>query len=117
MIDFELTDDWDIAIDDEGDISTTDSVRQAVIIRLKWFLGEWRLGTSLGFPYFEEVFKKNPNVSKIKQYIRETVISVDGVTKVIKVEIAVDKQQRTAVFHVTFATNYETYTEEVILSE
>lgn len=116
MTDFKLTDDWDIAIDEQGEISTTESIRQAVLVRLKWFLDEWRLGPTLGFPYFEEVFQKNPNVSKIKQYIRETVIAVEGVTKITKVEIAVDKQKRTAVFYVTFATAYETYTQEVMLN-
>lgn len=117
MIDFKLDGNWDLDISDTGEISTTESIRQAVIIRLKWFLGEWRLGTSLGFPYFEEVFQKNPNVSKIKQYIRESVIAVEGVTRVQKVDIAVDKKQRTAVFYVTFTTSFETYTEEVILNE
>lgn len=117
MIDFKLTDDWDLVVTENGDIETTTSINQAVVIRLKWFLAEWRLGPSLGFPYWEEVFLKNPNVPKIKQYIRETVIAVNGVTKVKSVDIAVDKQQRVAVFTVTFTTEYGTYTEEVTLNE
>lgn len=115
MIDFKLNENWDLDISETGDISTTTSIRQAVIIRLKWFLEEWRLGTSLGFPYREEVFRKNPNISKIKQLVRETVVAVDGVTRVMYVTISVDNRTRKALINVTFATSEETYKEEVVL--
>lgn len=66
MLDIRLNEDGDIAISKNGDISTTESVRQAVMIRLRWIYDEWRLGPELGFPWFEEVFIKNPNTIKIK---------------------------------------------------
>ena len=68
----------DLHITDTGDILLTDSiqknfpttgnlsVRQAVLIRLRWFFAEWRFSPQAGFPYFEEVLIKNPNIPKIK---------------------------------------------------
>ena len=53
MLDFKLTRDWDLELSDTGNISTTDSICQAVKLRLLWFFSEWRLGDDLGFPYFE----------------------------------------------------------------
>ena len=82
MIDLKLNATGDLDISAAGDISSTDSIIQAVRIRLLWFFGEWRLMPSLGFPYFENLLVKNPNESKLRHLIRETVMSVDGVTDV-----------------------------------
>ena len=38
-----------------GDIEITDSVEQAIQIRLRWFIAEWWLGPGYGIPYWEEV--------------------------------------------------------------
>jgi hypothetical protein len=43
-----------------ADISVGHSIRQDVKILLQCFLAEWRFAPGLGFPYFEEVFVKNP---------------------------------------------------------
>lgn len=115
MIDFKLDSAGDLEIGLEGDIYTTESVVQAVMIRLKWFFAEWRLGPQFGFPYFEEVFIKNPNLSKIKFLLRQTILSVDEVTKVKSINISVDKKTRAALIQFTFETDEETYNEEVTI--
>lgn len=79
MLDIRLNEDGDIAISKNGDISTTESVRQAVMIRLRWIYDEWRLGPELGFPWFEEVFIKNPNTIKIKTLVRDEILKVKEV--------------------------------------
>lgn len=113
MLDFKLTQDGDLALTDKVDISVTESICQAVRVRLLWFLGEWRLGPDLGFPYFEEVFVKNPNETKIRHYVRETVMEVDGVTNVTDITFSVDKKTRAATIAVSFCTDVETFREEV----
>ena len=50
MIDLKLDATGDLELSAAGDISATDSIVQAVRIRLLWFFGEWRLMPSLGFP-------------------------------------------------------------------
>ena len=83
MLDIRLNEDGDIAISKNGDISTTESVRQAVMIRLRWIYDEWRLGPELGFPWFEEVFIKNPNTIKIKTLVRDEILKVKEVKAAI----------------------------------
>ena len=71
MKDILLTADGGLAIGETGDISITDSVRQAIRVRLRWFFQEWRLGPEIGIPYYEEILVKNPNNLRIKQSIRD----------------------------------------------
>jgi len=113
MLDLLLTSDGDLDVDATGDISTTESVIQAVSVRLRWFSEEWRLGPSLGFPYFDEVFVKNPNLTKIKYLLRDLVLDVDGVSGVSSVEISTDLKERTAKISIVFTVDEETYQEEV----
>lgn len=113
MFDLLLTKTGDLAIGETGDISVTQSVVQAVSIRLKWVLGEWRLGPAMGFPYFEEVFVKNPNLTKIKYLLRDMVMEVDGVTNVGDVDITADPKTRTAKIAIVFSVNEKTHKEEV----
>ena len=70
MVDIRLNESGDIDVSAVGDIFITESVRQAVLIRLRWFFGEWRLGPDMGFKWFEEVFVKNPNLVKIRSLMR-----------------------------------------------
>ncbi len=113
MVDFKLTKDGDLELTAQGDITITDSIAQAVRVRLLWFLEEWRLGPELGFPYFEDVFVKNPSQSKIRHHIRDTVLGVDGVIDVKHVSFTIDSKTREAVINVTFSTDEDTFREEV----
>lgn len=113
MLDFKLTADGDLDINKSGDISITESVCQAVRVRLLWVLGEWRLIPSLGFPYFEEVLVKNPSQTKIEHLIRKTVMSVDSVTDVKNIDFSLDSKTRVVRIAVTFCVGEETFREEV----
>jgi len=113
MIDLKLGNNGDLELTQLGDILPTDSIAQAVRVRLLWFFGEWRLGPGMGFPYFEHLFVKNPNETKLRHLIRETVMEVEGVTNVTEITFAVDRKQRTATIAVAFMTDEDTFREEV----
>lgn len=113
MLDFKIDSTGDLELSDAGDISVTDSVRQAVRVRLLWFLDEWRLGPDLGFPYWDHLFVKNPNESKLRYLIRETVMSVDEVTNVTAIDFEIDRKTREAEISVEFTTDEDTFREEV----
>lgn len=115
MLDIKLNADGDLDVSAFGDISTTESVRQAVLIRLRWIYDEWRLGPEYGFPWFEEVFVKNPNTIKIKQLIREEILKVSEVRAAEVTKIDYDPAKRTAKFYYTVKVGEETYREEVTL--
>ncbi|RHP63878.1 hypothetical protein DXA66_04690 [Faecalibacterium sp. OF03-6AC] len=113
MIDLKLNATGDLDISAAGDISSTDSIIQAVRIRLLWFFGEWRLMPSLGFPYFENLLVKNPNESKLRHLIRETVMSVDGVKDVTDISFDIDKKNRSASVAISFTTDEDRFREEI----
>ena len=113
MVDFKLNAAGDLELTDSGDITPTESIVQAVRIRLRWFFGEWRLGPGLGFPYFEQLLIKNPNESKLRGLIRDSVTAVDGVTDVTDVQFNINKTTRKAAVSITFTTDEETFREEM----
>ena len=115
MVDILLGKEGDILVSENGDISLTGSVRQAVLIRLRWFFAEWRLGPELGFPWFEEVLVKNPNLLKIKGLIRNEIMKVNGVRAANVEDISFDPAARTAKVRFTCDTEVGIYREEVAL--
>lgn len=115
MLDIMLNRDGDIDVSAVGDISLTESVRQAILIRLRWIYNEWRLGPELGFPWFEEVFVKNPNIIKLKQLVRDEIVQVDGVKSAQVTNVKYDPAKRSATFTYTCFVGDEIFKEEVIL--
>lgn len=115
MIDLKLDKNGDLALSDSGDISVTDSIIQAVRIRLLWFFGEWRLSPTMGFPYFEHLFVKNPNETKLRHLIRETVLQVDGVADVSEIVFQIDRKMRQSTIFLTVKTDEDIFREEVKL--
>lgn len=117
MLDIQLDKTGDLAVSETGDIFMTQSVEQAVLIRLRWIYSEWRLGPELGFPWFEEVFVKNPNTLKIKQLIRDEILKVNEVTSATVTSVKYDPAKRAATFTYSFSTDEATYREEVTLHD
>lgn len=115
MLDFQLDKDGDLDVSALGDISLTQSVQQAILVRLRWIYNEWRLGPELGFPWFEDVLVKNPNTARIKQDIRGTIMQVDEVKSATVQTVNYDPAKRSLYVKYTAATNEETFTEEVRL--
>jgi len=115
MKDILLTPDGDLLISDFGGVSLTDSVRQAVRIRLLWFFGEWRFWPETGVPYYENILVKNPNMEYVRRIIRDEVTSVDEVLDARNIRIDVDYPARKAQITLDVVIAEETYREEVII--
>ena len=113
MKDILLTSDGDLVISEQGDISLTDSIRQAVRIRLLWFFNEWRFAPQFGVPYFEEILIKNPNSLRVRSIIRNEAMSVEGVLDAINITVTLDKVTRKAVIVLDVVTDEETFRMEV----
>ena len=116
MLDILLDGDGDMLIGEDGDIQLTESIRQAIAVRLKWFFGEWRFAPGYGVPYFDEVFVKNPNDNRIRQLIRDEALSVDGVLDIGDIEISVDAATRAAMVKFAATTDAETLEMEVLIN-
>lgn len=102
----------DLLIDKNGDLvvnsttgfTITDSVAQAITIRLKWFFNEWRFAPQNGVPYFEEILVKNPNNLRIRQIIRDEILSVEEVDSVVELNIHA-RPDRTALISFSVIAN------------
>ena len=103
MKDLLLTQNGDLALGElSHDISITDSVAQAIRIRLLWFFNEWRFSPDFGVPYFEEILVKNPNDLRIRQIIRDEVTSVDEVETCTNVQLQINADRTANIsFYVT----------------
>lgn len=115
MFDLSLDERGDLAISETGDVFLTESVRQIVLVRLRWILEEWRLGPELGFPYFEEMLVKNPNPDFIGQLIKEEILKVDDVEDAEITNIEFDSQTRKLSVNFDYEVGEEKYKEEVTL--
>lgn len=116
MKDIRLNDAGDIAVTEYGDISLTESVKQQILIHLRWIKEEWRLGPDLGFSWFEDIWVKNPNIENIRQLVREEIMQVEGVTNAEVYDVKYIAKERKAIFYFIYTVDEETYKEEVTIN-
>ena len=95
MNDLQMTNKGDLAILNY-DIATTDSIKQAILIKLRWFFSEWIYNTNLGIEWFEKILIKNPNKLLVRRMIEDAVLSVDGVTDVSDTKLTIFNETRKA---------------------
>ena len=114
MTDILLNPDGDLLFSN-GDMVVGDSVSQKIYLRLKWFEGEWRWNREEGLPYFERLFRKNPDTDLMEALVRAKIFEVTEVTAVREVKIDVDRKTRNAVIRFVALTDMETVRGEVKL--
>lgn len=113
MLDLLLGRNGDLQISDMGDIALTNSVAQAITVRLRWFLGEWKYNPAFGVPYYEEILVKNASRLRVEQLIREQILSVKEVRSLPELKIAVDEPGRKMVVRFTAVTDIGQISDEV----
>ncbi len=94
MKDILLDENGDLKLSETGDIQITDSVVQAISIRLRWFQNEWKLGPELGIPYYEEVLTKNPSIASLEDRMLSAIYDVEEVTDVENLTLKLDAHTR-----------------------
>lgn len=62
--------------------------------RLRTLFGDWFLDTSLGIPYFEEVFQKPFNASVVESIFINEILATPGVVRLIEFNMEIDKGTR-----------------------
>jgi hypothetical protein len=75
----------------------TDGVQemiQRIAIAIKTHLGERQLNVNTGLPWTEEILIKNPNIGQITNRARAYLLSIEGVTRVIQLDIVLDPETR-----------------------
>lgn len=91
---------WDLHLDSTGNIATVgDSdfpslLSQRITHRLQTFKGECFLDREIGVPYFEEILKKNPDLSRIRSLLATIINGVEGVSNIISLDLNFDARTR-----------------------
>lgn len=95
----------DLAVDALGQTRLTAAIieetAQRLTTKIRHFLGEWFLDTTLGFPYYRDVLVKNPDLAAIKALYQDLITDDEGVESLVALDLALDGQTR--VLSVTFA--------------
>lgn len=71
-----------------------DYIRQKLKARLLFIFNEWFLDGTQGVRYFEQVLKKNPNITLIDSLIRATILETDRVNDISNYSSNFDPAQR-----------------------
>jgi hypothetical protein len=72
-----------------------EAIRQHCQCRLRFFLGEWFLDTSIGVPYFEDILIKNPSLPILNDIFKDQILETKGVLDFISFEMVFDTQSHT----------------------
>lgn len=91
----------DIVLDASGNASLYPGLDQRIDCALRTVLGEWWLDRGEGVPYFEELLKKNPDLSVVRQAFAAVILAVPGVQKILKLTTVFTASTR------TFQVNFE----------
>jgi len=67
---------------------------QHLIIRYNFFLGEWKLDTELGIPYFQEIFIKNPKSLTVRNIFRGVALGTPGIASLARFDLDLEPETR-----------------------
>lgn len=85
--------------------NTPETVAQAVVTRLKLWLGEWFIDQSEGTPYQQAALGKRTRAS-IEPAIRSRILETEGVTSIDQFDLSIDPDERKVTINATISTAY-----------
>jgi len=96
MSGFKCAEDGDILIEQNkfSIVSGPDEIVQNLRQNIRTFFGEWFLNQSLGVPYFQDIFIKNPNPISIEAAFKNVILGTIGVRELIDFDLNLDSAQR-----------------------
>lgn len=85
--------------------NTPETVAQAVITRLKLWLGEWFIDQSEGTPFQQAVLGKHTRNS-IEPAIRSRILETQGVSSIDSFDLSINADERIVTINATISTQY-----------
>lgn len=82
-----------------------DTVAQAVLTRLKLWMGEWFLDQTEGTPYQQAVLGTSKRAT-VEPALRARILDTQGVQALTAFDLSIDPDQRTASVRATITTLY-----------
>lgn len=95
----------DILLDiDTGDVALPGSdllltsgqgaIEQHLRQRLQTFFGEWFLDGRIGVPYFQQILKKNPDLTIVDSLLKKEIIDTQGIEELTQFNASLNKSTR-----------------------
>ncbi len=97
----------DLYIGSDGNLvvdSGQQAVEDACATATKMQLGEAIYQTTLGMPTFQSVWNGVPNLAVYENYLRRTIQAVEGVVRVVSIDVAV--ANNTLAYRATIESQY-----------
>lgn len=115
---------WDIALVqrqpglyDISLVSGAARVQQAVRLRLQVWYQEWAFDLTIGIPFLEQFFIKNPSLPGIESLLRAQILGVTGVDEIGAMTINIDSVARTLAVTYVASTSFGLINDLVPLSQ
>lgn len=86
-------------------VSGSNQIMQSIKTRLKTYLGEWFLDSTIGVPYLQELLVKGTSISRVDSVIQQKILSTEGVQELRTYDSSYDNESR--VFSVTFGVRVD----------
>jgi hypothetical protein len=80
--------DWEL--DERGNlllVTGQEEIAQVSAQRLRTFFGEWFLDTSIGIPYFDQIFEKGQNVNDIDAIFISEILQTPGIIRLLEFDL------------------------------
>ncbi len=83
-------------IDNDLVITTeeSDSLRQRLIVKLYTFQEEWYLDTTLGTPWYQQIFGKNRSKETIDSIFKQSILEEPEVLQIESFQSSIDRASR-----------------------
>jgi hypothetical protein len=75
-------------------VEDIDLIRQRIKQRLLLVLGEWFLDTSIGLPWYQEIFKKSTSQERVKALLINQITQTEGVNKILDFQFSYNSSNR-----------------------
>lgn len=76
-------------------IDGVDEIVQFLSQSLRFIQQEWFLDETLGFPWFDDVFVKNPDLNAITAIFKTYIINIPGILELTQFDLDYDPNART----------------------
>lgn len=110
MTSLKLTSDWDLQLDDMGNIATVDGglqVAQDVATSCRVWKGEMIYDTERGVPYKEEILGQRPNLTLLQSDFENEAKRIEGVASVEVVIDSFDERRLVSDIRITLENGEE----------
>ncbi len=65
-------------------VEEREELEQHLAQRLRTFLGEWFLDTTIGIPYFDDILVKQPNVNVVDTLFIDEILGTPGIIRLLE---------------------------------